>query len=135
MSKLRAMLYRFFNGRYGTDSFGYFLFVAYAILCILSAALRSGVVRILTWLLFFYSIWRVMSRNFAARRKENAAYLKLRGAVKIEAKLIFDRIRHIGSARYRRCRHCKAIIKLPVKRGRHSVRCPRCGKSFDVRIL
>lgn len=135
MSKLKAMLYRFFNGRYGTDNFGYFLFISYAVLCILSAVIRSSGVRILTWLLFFYSFWRMMSRNFAARRKENAVYMKVRSYVAVEAKLLFDRIRHIVSARYRHCRHCRAIIKLPVKRGRHSVKCPRCGKSFDVRIL
>ncbi len=135
MSKFKSMMYRFFNGRYGADAFEYFLFFSYAVLCILSAVLRSAGVRILTWVLFAYILWRMMSRKYSARRRENEIYLRVRAAVKIELKLIFDRVRHVKSARYRRCRHCHAIVKLPVKRGHHSVKCPKCSKSFDVRIL
>lgn len=135
MSRFRNMMYRFFNGRYGADSFEYFLFFLYAVLCILSAIWRSVGCRILTWAVFGYIVYRMMSRNYAARRRENVRYLKIRSAVKIELKLLCDRLRHIKSARYRRCHHCHAIVKLPVKRGRHSVKCPKCSKSFNVRIL
>lgn len=35
---------------------------------------------------------------------------------------------------YRICPACRANIRLPKKKGAHSVRCPRCGTLFDVKI-
>ena len=107
----------------------------YAVLCLINAFLLIGIVQLITWLLFVYIIWRMMSRNHYKRRRENEVFLKIFNSVKVRFKLFFDRIRYVRSARFRRCKHCKAIIKLPVKRGKHSVKCPKCTKSFDVRIL
>lgn len=135
MNKIKSFLYKFFNGRYGTDQFEYFLFAVYAVLCLINAFLLIGIVQLITWLLFVYIIWRMMSRNHYKRRRENEVFLKIFNSVKVSFKLFFDRIRYVRSARFRRCKHCKAIIKLPVKRGKHSVKCPKCTKSFDVRIL
>ncbi len=35
---------------------------------------------------------------------------------------------------YRICPACRANIRLPKKKGAHSVRCPRCSTLFDVKI-
>ncbi len=35
---------------------------------------------------------------------------------------------------YRICPECKANIRLPKEKGQHSVRCPKCGTLFDVKI-
>jgi len=134
VNKVKSILYRFFSGRYGTDKFQYFLLVLYAVFCILNAFLLIDGLQILTVILFVYIFWRMMSRNFAKRRRENEIYLKVCAEVKIGAKLLFDRVRYIKTARFRRCPHCKAITKLPVNRGKHKVRCPKCSCLFDVHI-
>ena len=37
-----------------------------------------------------------------------------------------------SNARY--CPHCKAQIKLPRKKGKHVVKCPRCRQRFDIKV-
>lgn len=135
MKNLRNKLASFFRGRYGMDSFGYFLFVIYVILCVFNAVFGLVAVQFLTLILAVYSIWRIMSRNFWKRSQENQKYLNVKMIVKTECKLLIDRIKYIKTARFRKCKHCKAIIKLPNKRGNHTVKCPKCGQKFDVKLL
>lgn len=135
MRNLRSKLATFFRGRYGIDSFGYFLFIVYAVLCIINAFFGFISVQIITLLLAVYSIWRMMSRNFWKRSRENQKFLSIKKTVQTEVKLLFDRVKYIKTARFRKCKHCRAIIKLPNKRGKHTVKCPKCGERFDVNLL
>ena len=135
MRNLRSKLATFFRGRYGIDSFGYFLFIVYAVLCIINAFFGFISVQIITLLLAVYSIWRMMSRNFWKRSRENQKFLSIKKTVQTEVKLLFDRVKYIKTARFRKCKHCRAIIKLPNKRGKHTVKCPKCGERFDVNFL
>ncbi len=135
MRNLRSKLASFFRGRYGLDSFGYFLFFIYALLCIFNAFFRLFSVQLITLLLAGYSIWRMMSRNFWKRSQENQKYLNAKTIVTTEVKLLFDRIKYVKTARFRKCKYCRAIIKLPNKRGKHTVKCPKCSQRFDVNLL
>lgn len=135
MRNLRSKLATFFRGRYGIDSFGYFLFIVYAVLCIINAFFGFISVQIITLLLAVYSIWRMMSRNFWKRSRENQKFISIKKTVQTEVKLLFDRVKYIKTARFRKCKHCRAIIKLPNKRGKHTVKCPKCGERFDVNLL
>ena len=135
MNNLRSRVAAFFRGRYGLDSFGYFLFIVYAVLCIFNAFFGFVSVQLITLILAVYSIWRMMSRNFWKRSRENQKYVSAKMTVRTEAKLFIDRIKFIKTARFRKCKHCKAIIKLPNKRGKHTVKCPKCGQRFDVNLL
>ena len=135
MRSLKNRIAAFFRGRYGVDSFGYFLFVLYAILCVFNAFFGFISVQLVTLVLAFYSLWRMMSRNFWKRSHENQKYLAVKATIKTEAKLLIDRVKYIKTARFRKCKHCKAIIKLPNKRGKHTVKCPKCSQRFDVNLL
>ena len=135
MRNLRSKLATFFRGRYGIDSFGYFLFIVYAVLCIINAFFGFISVQIITLLLAVYSIWRMMSRNFWKRSRENQKFLSIKKTVQTEVKLLSDRVKYIKTARFRKCKRCRAIIKLPNKRGKHTVKCPKCGERFDVSLL
>ena len=33
---------------------------------------------------------------------------------------------------YKKCPKCKQKIRLPLKKGKHTVKCPNCGNRFDV---
>ena len=134
MNRFKSLMYKLFYGRYGVDSYEYFLLVIYAILCLVNAIFRIQVIQSLTWLLFVYIIWRMMSRNHVKRSRENAVFTAIYSKFKIEAKLFRDKIRYSRDSRFRKCKYCHAIIKLPLKRGHHTVRCPKCGNRFEVKI-
>ncbi len=84
--------------------------------------------------LLMWQVLRVFSRNHAARQKENFAYLKIKNGVSGVFKKTRLRIKDIKSFRYRTCPGCKATLRLPRRKGKHTAKCPRCGKEFDVRI-
>ena len=134
MNGFKAKLTRFFSGRYGLDKYGYFLFIVYAILCILNAIFRNNIIQILTLALLFYIFMRVMSRNYVKRSAENRRFVSVKNTVTTELKLFCDRIKYRKTNRFRKCTHCSAIVMLPVKKGKHTVKCPKCGQRFEVKI-
>ena len=82
-----------------------------------------------------YLIFRIFSRNIEARAAENEKFSMILAAFTGFFKYNFRRIKDIRRARYRKCPHCAARIRLPIKKGKHTVLCPRCKNRFDVRIL
>ncbi len=135
MGGFREKLMRFMYGRYGTDHLYYFMFAIWLILAVLGLIVRHPVFYIIGIIVMVLMIMRSMSKNITQRRKENQFFLRFFNPVKREVLLLKDRIRDIRTARYRRCRHCKALIKLPKVTGKHTVRCPKCGGKFDVHII
>ena len=134
MNKLRTKFIRFMYGRYGVDQLYYALFAVWGVTSLINCFVNSVILSILGTALAVWMIWRSLSRNIQQRRAENERFLVLWKPVKSWLILQRDRIRDRKTARYRRCSHCRAIVKLPVKKGKHTVVCPRCRERFDVRI-
>ena len=34
---------------------------------------------------------------------------------------------------YKKCPNCKQKIRLPLKKGKHTVKCPNCSYKFEVK--
>ena len=134
MNKLRTKFIRFMYGRYGVDQLYYALFAVWSVTALINCFVNSVILSILGTALAVWMIWRSLSRNIQKRRAENEKFLVLWKPVKSLLILQRDRIRDRKTARYRRCSHCRAIVKLPVKKGKHTVVCPRCRGRFDVKI-
>jgi hypothetical protein len=134
MRKLKIWLFRFFSGRYGTDTLNKtltWIYIGGIILCtVLSYFISSP------WFHFFYyigsmamMIWiffRMFSRNIVARRRENEKFC---GFFKLRRNKFRDRKTHV----YRKCPQCKAVLRLPRSKGKHFVVCPRCKNRFEVK--
>lgn len=133
--KFRDKLIRFMYGRYGVDALYKGLLGLYVILLIVNIFVRSYIITVALALVIAYAIFRMLSKNHIARAKENRAYLRLITPIKRFFGLLPKRIKDIGKKRYRTCPHCKAAVRLPIRRGRHEVRCPKCQKTFSVRII
>ncbi|MBQ8187309.1 MAG: hypothetical protein IJX93_04150 [Clostridia bacterium] len=134
MNNFKAKFIRFMYGRYGVDQLYYALFIAWGVIAVINCFADSLLLSILGTALVVWMFWRSMSRNLVKRRAENEKFLTFWKPVKSWLILQRDRIRDRKTARYRTCTHCKAIVKLPVKKGKHTVVCPRCKGRFDVKI-
>ena len=136
--QFREKLARFFYGRYGIDQLYYALFVLYFILWGVQLFVPLLPVRIgiyvLQAALLFWMTFRMLSKNVYKRRRENEAFMKVFRPVKNFFVLTKNRIRDVKGFRYRKCPHCKATLRLPKRKGEHSVICPRCKKRFTVKI-
>ena len=131
----RSRMASFLQGRYGIDQLYYGLLGLYIVLILLRIFIHTPILPWVGLVVLILTVLRTMSKNFAARRRENEVFLKVWRPVKNWFVLCRDRIRDRKTYRYRRCRHCRAILRLPVKKGKHTARCPKCGKTTDVHIL
>ena len=133
LRKLVDRFRRFMYGRYGADSLFYALIVLYLILTVL-ARIFSALFLLLAYAAFFFAVYRYFSTNLYKRREENRKFSALWQTCKNYFAYLKDRFRDRKVCRYRKCKYCRATLRLPIKKGKHSVKCPRCSKSFDVHI-
>jgi len=133
MNKLKYIIYNLFQRRYGIDELYKFLFVAFILIWILNSFVKSPFLYYLGMIICIFMIFRMFSKNFEKREKENIRYIqirdKIKGKTKIQRQKWNDRKSHI----YRKCPNCKAEIRLPKKKGKHICTCPCCKKDFNVK--
>ena len=143
MNKFKTALYRFMYGRYGTDTLSKVNLWAYAAVLIIYTVLRivfaftlKGNVIAPTILSISYIVisaalisllfFRMFSKNIVKRRAENERFC---GFFKLCKNMYRDRNTHV----YRVCPKCKAVLRLPKAKGKHTVVCPRCRNRFEVK--
>lgn len=129
----RERLMRFFAGRNGFDRLCSALSVLYFVLAIINLFARSWAFILLEYAVLGVILFRTLSRNTYARQRENLKYYelenKVRGFFVSKTTRLRDR-EHV----YRRCPSCKSTLRLPRRKGRHTVKCPRCSHQFKTRV-
>ncbi len=143
-NQFRNRIDRFLYGRYGTDALYNVLFIIVLVLLFLGAVLNTlgrvvSVLYIVSIVLYvaalgllIFALFRFFSRNLAARRRENDAWLRFRARFRRKPKprLPADTADHI----FRACPRCRATLRLPRQPGKHEVKCPRCNDRFTVKV-
>lgn len=128
-NKLRT----FMIGRYEIDELYKVLSIVYFILILVNIFIRSKIITILEILLIIIIFYRVLSKNIKQRKKENDLYLKIKNKVvsifNYNKKKYKDRNTHM----YKKCPNCGQKIRLPLKKGKHTVKCPKCNYKFEVK--
>lgn len=125
-------------GRYGSDQLNLFLMIAWLVFYLLSVlarsvlkiALLSSIFMFLAYVCIIWEIFRMFSRNYDKRRRENERYLA-----------IIDPITHIfrqkkaqasdRDHKYFKCPSCGQLLRVPKGKGKINVRCRNCGTSFQ----
>ena len=138
-------------GRYGFDSFGLALVVCYLIISFINLFASSWVLYLIELLVLVYAFYRAFSKNISARRRENEIYLREGAKIKntfSKIKQTFSKSKSSNASgntkqtdfserdvyKFRNCPSCSATLRLPNKPGKHTTKCPRCGKEFEVNI-
>ncbi len=150
MGRFREKMYRFMYGRYGADDLYRFLMVLFWVTwlaeIIAVTVIPEGVAKSVAEAVFavflvsivVWSTYRMISKNIYKRRRENERYLMARGV----ARRLFcgntSRKTRSGNRDdyayiFRDCTKCGCTLRLPRRRGKHSVKCPRCSHSFFIR--
>ena len=103
------------------------------VLLIVNLFVRGVVGQILYFLVLavlVYNIFRMFSKNTAARYKENVAYLKVKNRVVGRYANLRRRIRESKTHRFYKCPTCKTTVRVPKGKGKIRITCPKCGASF-----
>ena len=130
-------------GRYGHDTIGRVIFISYIVVVVATSVAeiimgftlpKEHIAPLIVWIVYFVvstllivtMLCRMFSRNIAKRRRENEKFC---GFFKLWKNKFRDRKTHV----YRKCPSCKAVLRLPKAKGKHTVVCPRCKNRFEVR--
>ena len=122
-AKMRAGLYRFMSGRYGTDRLNVVILCVGVAASVISAFLQGSWVGQLCWVLSYvlmiWAIFRSLSRNINKRYQENRRFL-----------LLLDRFKDRKN-RYFLCPRCRQTVRVPRGKGKIIITCPKCKEKFQ----
>lgn len=129
---LRAKLQQFMIGRCGPDQLSHATMWTAIVLWIIYFFTGWLFLYILVLGLMGITIYRMLSRNIAQRRKENNKFLT---AIRpVQRRLSSWRTRMSDREhRYFRCPNCKQQMRVPRGKGHIQVTCRNCGITFEER--
>lgn len=120
--KFNASLSRFMAGRYGNDKLNNAILGVGVVFCLISLFVRNALVDMILTLfafaLLFWANWRTFSRNTYKRYQENRRYLRF-----------LEQIRD-KDHRYYTCPRCRQTVRVPKRKGKISITCPKCAERF-----
>lgn len=121
-AKFTARMQHFMMGRYGTDKLNMFILGAGVIACLLSVVISAPLVDLLltviSYALMIWAICRTLSRNTYKRYQENRKFL-----------MLLDRFKD-REHRYFECPKCHQVVRVPRKKGKIAITCPKCREKF-----
>ena len=114
------------SGRYGNDELSTFLWITGFVTYFLSFIKQLQFLSFVALIIWGWSIYRTLSRNFDSRKKERSKYLRFTENIKSEIKLWKLRWTGRKTHRYFRCSKCHTIIRVPKGQGKILLTCPKC---------
>ena len=129
---------QFMYGRRGTDELNVFILIVMFILAFINIFFRSYVVYILQSTCFIIFIIRFLSKNIAARDKENNWFLKVKSKFSkknndyntVNYNDYQPKKQNEIKYKYFKCPNCEAKLRVPKGKGKSTITCPRCRTSF-----
>lgn len=154
MNNIKLKFMEFMRGRNGSDDLYFAMVIFSLILEVADWFINSRIYSAFALAFFVLTMYRFFSKNLYQRQRENTKFLEIISKIKnkdfsrspyevkakkpsklkkkIDAlKIRFrDRKTHV----FKKCPGCQAVIRLPKRKGEHTVCCPRCSKDFNVKI-
>lgn len=130
LQKIRQFMY----GRYGSDKLCIALLVLGLAVSLIGQIIGFFPLLIVSYIIYGYALYRMLSKNITARQKEYYSFLK----VWTPTVKWFKMRKTIWSERknykYFRCPNCKQWLRAPRGRGRIEVTCQKCRKQFIKKV-
>ena len=127
---IRSALQRLMYGRYGNDQLNMALLVLYLALFLAYVLTDFELLYWFSFALLAVSLFRLLSRNHARRRAENAKFLRVAGPA-LQWLRLQRTIRRDKEHRYFRCPNCGQQLRVPRGKGKITVTCRSCGAVFE----
>jgi len=118
------------TGRYGTDQLTVALIILGMVLTFTGDVFRLDLLTLISYAAFLMSIYRTLSKNIIARRKENAKFLHYWNPAKDWLSTKYSILKSNKSYKYFKCPNCKQELRVPRGRGKIAVTCQKCHTKF-----
>ena len=132
-TRIKMALAGFMQGRNGVDNLGWHALWTGLILSLVSSFLDSMLLSLAGNVLYFYALFRMLSRNVVKRQAENTRYVSFMNNWQKELKQFFLRLKGTKEYKYFRCPACKNRLRLRRGCGEKHITCPVCKHQFDQR--
>lgn len=127
---IRNAIARFMYGRNGPDQLGMLTLFLYLLVEIIRMFSGWYFLLLIEYLLLFLTLFRMLSRNLAKRRAENAKFLQMVRPIKNRFHSHRARMKD-REHRYFKCPNCGQQMRVPRGKGRITVHCRTCGATFE----
>ena len=107
---------------------------ALLVIIVISMFLRGGiagtVLNIFTWIIFIYTWFRILSKNYAKRSAENRWYLEKTAAIRKFFRIKKKQQSERKDYKYFKCPECGQQLRVPRGKGHIKITCRKCGRQF-----
>lgn len=125
------------QGRNGADALSRALSFASLALLVLAVILQAAGAKLAGSVFWWIALavmaagyWRMLSKNIAARSRENNKYLSLRGRAQSFLRRERAHIKQLKTHRFFKCPACGQCVRTPRGKGKIRITCPKCGEAF-----
>lgn len=126
---------RFMRYRYGQDQLNNFLAGCYLVLLLIRTFSKIQIVVVVSYtllsLLLIAIVYRFFSKKKIQRSRENHHYLNFKYKIRAFFRRYTNRFSNRSTYKYFKCPNCQQQLRVPKKRGKVSVTCPKCHHVFD----
>ena len=129
--RIKMAIMRFMQGRNGVDNLGYHALWTGLGVIIVNMFIGSMLLSLVGNVLYFYALFRMLSRNVVKRQAENSRYVQFMNNWQKELKQFFLRLKGAKEYKYFRCPSCKNRLRLRRGCGEKHITCPVCKHQFD----
>ena len=128
--RLKESLNRFMQGRHGADHLGMFTLLSGLVLSLIGSFTRLGILNLLGFALYIWTLFRMFSRNHEKRMAENRKYIEISSGWKTRISQFMKRLKNRRDYKYFKCPNCKVLLRLKRGCGEKEITCVRCGHHF-----
>ena len=129
--RIKMAIMRFMQGRNGMDNLAHHALWTGLVMLIANMFIGMPLVSLVGNALYFYALFRVLSRNVVKRRAENDRYVYFLNNWRKEVKQFIMRLKGTKEYKYFRCPSCKNRLRLRRGCGEKHITCPVCKHQFD----
>lgn len=122
-------LANFMRGRYGLDPFSFAIVIIGALLTLISTIFGILPLYMIAYFLYIYALFRMLSKNIEARKKEYRIFMKIWGPIQKKIREIQKRSMDKTHSYYK-CPNCKQQVRVPKGVGKIEITCPKCLHKF-----
>ncbi len=119
-------LKKFMRGRNGIDQLSLSLIILSLTLIVLHKLFKVNLFYYISLLNVIFAYFRVFSKNLSVRQEENQKFLELSYPIRKKVKLSLSRLADLKDYKYFKCSACNQTIRVPRKKGKISITCPKC---------
>jgi len=131
---IRGFLQRLMYGRYGSDRLNLALIIFALIIGLVGSLTHISVILYVSYIPLVYVLFRLLSKNIAARKRENERFLRVTKPLTEGVRNRSLRFRDRKAHKYLSCPACRHTLRVPRGKGKIRITCPKCGERFTKTV-